>query len=208
MTEYSVSEIIELLNSQDECTWIEAKKGSAFVNQTFRQICGVDVLKSSLDLRKMRDDELLEAKGKGRATYYIPGKVFLFLNSMSYFETAPVQDQTTLVQDQTAPVPKQITPVPVQTAPVTIDCIRKELPEDLLVEIDHLKRKSNTEEIQHIIFRLCSIRAFRLQEISLLIDRTPKHTLRQYIQPMMNSRIEYIYKDMENHPAQAYVAIR
>ena len=86
--------------------------------------------------------------------------------------------------------------------------MRNEIPEDLLAEIDNLKRKSNTEDIQQIIVNLCSIRAFRLQEICLLIDRTAKHTLRQYIHPIMNVKIEYLHKDMVNHPEQAYVCIR
>jgi len=195
------------LNDNQKKALIFVREAEAIDNQTFRQICGVDVLKSSLDLRKMRDDELLEAKGKGRATYYIPGKTFIALTSAPYVESAPVDIDTAPLLGQSAPPPGQSAPPSGQSAPISLDVLRKELPEDLLAEIDHLKRKSNTEDIQQIIVRLCAIRAFRLQEICLLIDRTTKHTLRQYIQPMMNSQIEYLYKDMVNHPDQAYVTI-
>lgn len=36
-----------------------------------------DTLKASKELREMRDSGLLEDKGKGSATYYIPGKVLI-----------------------------------------------------------------------------------------------------------------------------------
>jgi ATP-dependent DNA helicase RecG len=45
-------------------------------NQTLRQLTGADVLTSSQDLRKLRDLKLVTQKGKGSATYYLPGPHF------------------------------------------------------------------------------------------------------------------------------------
>ena len=188
------------LNENQKKALIFVREAGAIDNQTFRQISGVDVLKSSSDLRKMRDDELLEAKGKGRATYYVQGKMFLSLNTAIYNESAPVPSES-------APVPAECAPVPAECAPVSTDNLRAEIPEELLKELDNLKEKSKPEDIQEIIHKICAIRAFHLQEISLLIGRSPKYTLRKFIQPIMKTKIDYVYKDMVNHPNQAYVSI-
>jgi len=86
--------------------------------------------------------------------------------------------------------------------------LRNELTPELLYEIDNLKVKSNPEDIQKLIHELCKRRAYRLTELSILIRRTPKYTFRKFIQPILNIQIEYLYKDMVNHPEQAYVSIR
>lgn len=39
MVDYSTSELIEMLNTQDECTWIEAKKGSSIDNSIMETVC-------------------------------------------------------------------------------------------------------------------------------------------------------------------------
>ena len=39
----------------------------------YRQFAGCDTLKASAKLSMMRDAGLLEMKGRGKATYYVPG---------------------------------------------------------------------------------------------------------------------------------------
>jgi ATP-dependent DNA helicase RecG len=181
------------LNDNQKKALVFVRETEAIDNQTYRQISGADVLKSSSDLRKLRDDDLLEAKGKGRATYYVPGRKFISLHSAYH--------------SRSAPAPAESAPVTAESAPVTVDSLRDELPENLLIKIDNLKRRSAPDEVQELIHELCEIRPYRLTELCKLIDRSPKHVLRKYIQPIMNIRIEYLYKDMVNHPNQAYVSI-
>ena len=42
----------------------------------YRQFAGCDTLKASAKLSMMRDAGLLEMKGRGKATYYVPGDRF------------------------------------------------------------------------------------------------------------------------------------
>ena len=202
------------LNDNQKKALIFVREAGAIDNQTFRQICGVDVLKSSLDLRKMRDDELLEAKGKGRATYYIPGNTFIALSSAFYDDSAlPLAESALPLAESALPITESALPPvesalpPVEGAPVNLTVLRSELTPDLIYEIDNLKVKSKPSDIQNLIQNLCLRRPYRLIEISTLVGRSPKYTFRKYIQPMMNTQIEYLYKDMVNHPDQAYVTI-
>ncbi len=182
------------LNDDQKKALIFVREVGAVDNKTYRQISGADTLKSSFDLRKLKDDELLEAKGKSRATYYIPGKIFLNVS-------APVSDASAPASDVSAPVSDV-------SAPASLISLRQELPKELLNKIDNLEQRASTEDIQKIIYDICKIRPYGLSEISILIDRTPKYILRKYIQPMMNTKLEYLYKDMINHPQQAYVSIK
>lgn len=195
------------LNDNQKKALVFVRETEAIDNQTYRQISGADVLKSSSDLRKLRDDDLLDAKGKGRATYYVPGKKFTSFYFAFNNQSVPVTVDGVPVTVDSAPVTVDSAPVTVDSAPLTVDSLRDELPEDLAIKIDNLKRRSTPEEVQELIHELCKIRPYRLTELCMLINRSPKYVLRKFIQPIMNYRIEYLYKDMVNHPNQAYVSI-
>ena len=64
----------------------------------YRQFAGCDPLKASVKLSVMRDAGLLEMKGRGKATYYVPGDRF----PIAKHETTALQSQTT------APIPKDL----------------------------------------------------------------------------------------------------
>ena len=55
---------------------IFTREQGAINNQTLRQLTGSEVLAASHELRKLRDAGLLLQKGKGSATYYLPGPAF------------------------------------------------------------------------------------------------------------------------------------
>ena len=58
----------------------------------YRQFAGCDTLKASAKLSMMRDAGLLEMKGRGKATYYVPGDRF----PITKLEITPPQVQTTV----------------------------------------------------------------------------------------------------------------
>lgn len=58
----------------------------------YRQFAGCDTLKASAKLSMMRDAGLLEMKGRGKATYYVPGDRF----PIAKHETTPSLAQTTV----------------------------------------------------------------------------------------------------------------
>lgn len=189
------------LNDNQKLALIFVRETGAIDNQTFRQISGADMMRSSLDLRKMRDDNILEAKGKGRATYYVPGNIMA--NSISVFldDSAPVLDNSAPVADDSAPVVNDSAPVVDDSAPVHTE----KIPTQLQNKIDTLTVRGDVEQIEEIIVELCRIKPYKISEISSLLKRSPKYILKRYIQPLMlKKRIEYLYKDMINHPEQAY----
>ena len=78
----------------------------------YRQFAGCDTLKASAKLSMMRDAGLLEMKGRGKATYYVPGDRFPIAKhetTAPRAQTTAPRVQTTALQSQTtAPIPKDL----------------------------------------------------------------------------------------------------
>src|SRR5690606_34553347 len=71
-----LAQIGDRLSESQRTALIFMREQGAIDNQTLRQLTGDDVLTASQDLRRLRDGEIIEQKGKGSATYYIPGSQF------------------------------------------------------------------------------------------------------------------------------------
>jgi ATP-dependent DNA helicase RecG len=52
------------------------REAGAVDNRVYRQLSGCDTLKASAKLTALRDYDLLVQKGRGSATYYVPGPLF------------------------------------------------------------------------------------------------------------------------------------
>ena len=128
-------------------------------NRVYRQFAGCDTLKASAKLSMMRDAGLLEMKGRGKATYYVPGDRF---PATKHETTAPLA-QTTLPQGQTT------APLAQTTAP---------LPKDLVSDLAALGRKAPRERVVELMVRLCSCRAMTKDDLVKYLkrsDATVKH---------------------------------
>lgn len=204
--------------SQDDLRWLTAfnhfqltdnqKKALIFVreagaidNSTYRQLSAVDTLRASSDLRQLREVELLELKGKGRATYYVVGSALKTL-------IEPVGDLTEPPSVLIEPIPGLSAPPSENSAPVSAppQGIVHQLPLELRESLDRLGKKCHDEDkIKHFIVELCGWRSLKLIEIAAIMNRQPKYILRKFIQPLMSEgKLQYTIPDMPNHPEQAY----
>jgi ATP-dependent DNA helicase RecG len=168
----------------------------------------------------MRDMDILTQKGKSRATYYVPSHVFHnpetgnLDTNRTY--SAPVPPLTTPVPPVSAPVPPVSAPVPPVSAPVPREnrsaknALLHELPGDLQELVTHLgKRSNNRDEVEQVIYSLCSWKPLKLIELSQILDRSEKYVLREFITPMRETnKLAYTIPGMPNHPEQAYIAVK
>ncbi len=190
------------LNDDQKKILVFLREVGAIDNTTYRQLSGCDTLKASADLRNMRDAGLLEAKGKGRATYYTQGKELISRIKPVPGLSAPVS----------TPVPNQSAPVPDLSAPVIAPALAlvHQLPPELQILLEGVGLKCRDEnKMQQFILGLCQWKSMKLMEIAEILNRQPKYILRKFIQPMMkNGLIRYTISDMPNHPEQAYTVNR
>ena len=134
----------------------------------YRQFARCDTLKASAKLSMMRDAGLLEMKGRGKATYYVPGDRF----PIAKHETTPPQAQTTPPQGQT-------------TAP---------LPKDLVSDLAALGRKAPQERIVELMVRLCSCRAMTKEDLMKYLNRS-EATIRHIATSLLGKRLAYLYPE-------------
>ena len=146
----------------------------------YRQFVGCDTLKASAKLSMMRDAGLLEIKGRGKATYYVPGDRF----PIAKHETTPPKAQTTPPQGQT-------------TAP---------LPKDLVSDLAALGRKAPQERVVELMVRLCSCRAMTKEDLMKYLNRS-EATIRHIVTSLLGKRLSYLYPEVIHHPNLAYVAL-
>ncbi|MDR0796968.1 MAG: putative DNA binding domain-containing protein [Tannerella sp.] len=184
-------ETFELTDSQKQAL-IFVREVGAIDNPTYRQMANSDIIKAGTDLRKLKEYELLISKGKGRATYYVPGK--------------GVSTQPPVVNTQPTAVSTQ--PTAVNTQPTAVSTQPSlEIPKELYNEISKLKRRINDEQkLKQIIRKLCSIKALKSDEIAAVLNKREDYIRRKYLSRMLESKeLRYLFPEMLNHPEQAYI---
>lgn len=167
------------LNENQKRGLVLVKEMGAVDNSAYRQTNNLDTLKASTELRDLSKKGLLAPKGKGRATYYVPGENF----------SAPPQDLSTPPQDLSAPPHDLSEPL-----------------KPILERISQLnKRERNSEKIKALILELCAIRPMKAVEIAKYFSKGEDYMKRKYLGPLISDRkLTYTYPDMINHPNQAY----
>jgi len=187
------------LNDQETRALFVVREVGAINNASYRDINHVDTLTASAHLRRLRDLHLLEQRGKSSATYYIPTQYLLDPTSNPLLGESNPSGSSLLVG--THPLTGELNPTgktPTGVVP--------ELPEELASAIQALGRRSSPYDVMQVILRLCSWRALKAQEISVLLGRRTVNWVREnYLTPMLRAgELEFLHPDNPSHPQQAY----
>lgn len=181
-----------LTDSQKQAL-IFVREVGAIDNHTYRQMSNLDTIKSSAELRQLKTFDLLQSKGKGKATYYIAGKR---LSTPPDALSTPPNALSTPVDDLSTPPNALSTPV--------VD----RLSEGLKERIKALgQRVNDANQLQGIILEICKNEYFKSAEIAKILCKSEGYVKRKFLSPMIASgKLEYLYPEMLNHPEQAYRA--
>jgi ATP-dependent DNA helicase RecG len=178
------------LNTEQKKGLIFIREAGAIDNSTYRQLNACDVLKASNELRNLRDKELIEQKGKGKATYYIAnGNLNTEANLLNTYGNNLNTDDNNLNTDG--------------------NDLLKELPKALRLEIENLgEREKNTDKIKTLIYDLCLHKSYSIRQLASLLNRKENTVFRNYINPMREEgKLQYTIPDMPKHPEQAYISV-
>jgi ATP-dependent DNA helicase RecG len=181
------------LNIDQKKTLVFVREVGAIDNITNRQVNGIDVVKASTDLRTLREKEIVQQKGKGRYTYYIPGPHFI--------ASAPVPAPNTPATGLNTPATGLNTPATGLNTPA-IDA----LPGDIKEKIEALgKRTNDARKIKDIIAAICSTAPFKANDIAKIFNKEEDYFKRKYLAEMIaDAELQYTHPEMINHPDQAY----
>ncbi len=180
------------LTDEEARTLIVIREKGSISNAEYRTINGVDTLAASSHLRRLRDLGLLDQKGRGNTTFYVPSKKLLVSSETPH--------TSSLSEGLTPHISEGLTPH-IRSLPEEL----MGLSQDLKEIIQKIGIRTPHARIREAIKRLCSSRPFKPSEIALLLKRNQRHMRDYYLTPMVElGELELVFPDNPAHPQQAY----
>ena len=182
-------ELLEYLNTTDEVTHIEAKRGSSISKSVMETVCAY-ANEPGIDSGYFRpgpklNQQELTTNGEGLT---VGGKL---LTTEPQALTTEGKSLTTELQALTTEGRLDI-----------IASLGKDLQDRLLM----LGSRSNAEEIKELVLEICADGPKTLQELALIFQKTENWLSRGYLKPLLDEKLlTYLHESMPNHPDQAYV---
>ncbi len=182
------------LNDEEARTLIVVREKGSISNAECRTINGVDTLAASSHLRRLRDLGLLDQKGRGNTTFYVPTNRLLAPGTiLETPHTSPLSEGLT---PHTSPLSEGLTP---HIRPLS------ELSYDLTEMVRKIGIRTPPDKVKEVIKNLCLSRPFKPSEIALLLKRNHRYVRDYYLTPMVElGELELVFPDNPAHPQQAY----
>jgi ATP-dependent DNA helicase RecG len=170
---------------------VVARRTGKVNNAALRDLCGLDTLAASRELRVLRDKGLLVLKGKAAGAFYVPSQEVL---------DAEVRQ---VPGGQMRQPPVQMRQPPAQMRQPLVEA-QETLPDALRRDLEALGKKPSPERVRELIAALCRLSPRTKQELAALLGRTPKHIADRFLRPMVQAGELVLVHSDPNHPAQAY----
>lgn len=183
----------EALSDEEARALVFVRELGAIDNAAYRSINRTDTLNASSHLRRLRDLGLLDMKGSGNRTYYVPGStVAASLNERANTHQG---DPNTHQPDS-------------NTHQLGEDShqLLESIPPELRARIPPPGTKPRRTVLRALIRDLCAWRAFSARELAQVLGgRDHKHLVRELLSPMVaEGLLAYTIPAMEHHPDQRY----
>jgi ATP-dependent DNA helicase RecG len=210
------------LSDEEARALVFVREAGAINNAVYRNINSEDVLNASTHLRRLRDNGLLEQKGKGADTYYVPTAKFLApLQPPAPTSSPPYILAQTPVQPiqhpaQSIQSPPQSGMPPAQSGMVgalsgkaaALSAKFPGLPAELAEHIAKLPARAEQTSLEELVVRLCAWQPLATDDLAVLLDRNRKYVLDRLVTPMLkNGRLAMTIPGQPRHPQQKYRAM-
>jgi len=232
-----LAQFSDLHLSNDEAkALIVVREAGAIDNATYRELNKVDALAASGALRRLRDAGLLAQKGRGSATYYVPTErlgadgeglptrsATLSTNPeglSSNLERLSSKPPTALSSNPPAlssnhgslsgnppAEPDSSAGEPARFDEALRRTLLDALPGSLAAKLGAVGQRHPPQEIRDLVVALCTLREWRVDELSIVLKRNPEVVRQNYLRPLMrDGRLAMTNPDEPNDPRQAYRA--
>lgn len=198
-----LSRFRELALSDEEARALVAvREQGAIDNAMYRELNRIDTLGASQALRRLRDAGLLEQKGRGASTYYVPTEWLLG----SVDEEADPVDDAAQSSNPTA-LSSQLGDLSSNPTALSSNPHWQTLPSDLQALVAGLGQRASPDRVREALIQLCRHRPWQAAELAGLFNRNPDYLGTQYLRPLVSAGVlAYTRPDAPNHPHQAYRA--
>jgi ATP-dependent DNA helicase RecG len=168
-------------------------------NASYRDINQVDTLTASGHLRHLRDQDLLEKRGKGSKTYYLPGPKYPKPDNRS-----GKPDNLSGKPDNLSGKPDNLPEKPDEL--LAVPELLSQMPKRLRDMVLGIGKKAPKENLRHAILALCQWKEMTAAQFAGILRRNRTFLLGEHIKPMVDAGDLQMKYPQENHPQQAYRA--
>ena len=187
---------------------VAVREQGAIDNAMYRELNRVDTLGASQSLRRLRDAGLLEQKGRGSSTYYLPTERLLGSDGESALSSNPDAAYPATsggLSHQSAQLSHQSAQLSHQSDGLSNNPQWLSLPLELQETVAKLGQRGAPDKVREAIIRLCQHRAWQASELAQMFNRRSHYLRVQYLSPLVNAGVlAYTLPDQPNHPHQAY----
>lgn len=208
------------LSDEQARALVVARRTGSVTNAMLRAISGLDTLSASTQLRQLRDQGLLELRGKGSATHYVIGPVTRPPTAvgagLAPAGTSPAgglkpggsEGQTGGFMGETRGLPMQNQGVPYDSREA--QALLRGLPEPLQADVASLGGKPTPADLRKLLVQLCELRWWTPKELATVLKRKDvAHLSEKHLSPLVKEgKLERRYPDNLAHPNQAYRAVQ
>ena len=192
------------LSDEEAKALVFVRELGAIANAAYRAINHVAVLAASQHLRRLRNHGLLQQKGKGADTYYVPTEKLLVpwqTRSGEPITSAPPVPPSSKPPGQSIQAEAQS----IQPAPQSIQLA--DLPEPLAIQVRSLGGRPKRDAMRAVIRELCAWRPLSADELATLLGRTRVHLVNEHLSAMLAAgALAHTIQNQANHPQQKYRA--
>jgi ATP-dependent DNA helicase RecG len=192
---------------------IVVREAGAIDNAAYRALSKVDTLAASASLRRLRDAGLLQQKGRGSATYYVPAER-LGLGERQPSDSADSALSSNPPGLSSKPDALSSNPSALSSNPPATEqdkaraALLDDLPGSLAARLGAIGQRHPPQEIQDVVVALCRLRDWPVDELALVLRRNPEVVRQNYLRPLMrDGRLVMTRPDEPNDPQQAYRAV-
>jgi len=207
------------LSDEEARALIWVRENGAIANAVYRNLNDVDTLSASKHLRRLCDAGILTLKGRSSATFYVPGPRFVPGQAAKPSQLEALSDQSEPLSGNPPPLSGDLAPLSGNLSPLAqqfsvlvpdVPGLVQEfaaLPPELQQRIVDFGPRTGQTATRALIAALCSIRAWRTDELALMLRRAAKYLLESYLTPMVeDGTLQRTHPQTLNHPQQAYRA--
>lgn len=193
---------------------IVVREAGAIDNASYRDLNKVDALTASQALRRLREAGLLHQKGRGSATYYVPGGRMDAEQAALSSSTPGLSSESDGLSSNPPGLSSnlEILSSHPDEEPRFDESARRALlngiPGELAAQVGAIGQRHPPEEVRLIVEEVCRLRAWRAEELATLLRRNPETVRQNYLRPLMrDGRLVMTHPEEPNDPQQAYRAV-
>lgn len=172
------------LTDGDAQALVFARETGAINNQAMRSLTNLDTLSASGRLRRLRDAGLLEMKGKGAETYYVPTPKLLGSSDLPEKPSELSPKSSDLSSESSEP---NATP----------------LPDEIQQLLHRMSRRPSKAVVQRAVLTLCNWKELKASELAFYLEKTANYLRQAYLSPLLDDELLDI-STSKHHPDLRY----